>query len=149
MTSTLNGPPDSGRPAATHHSGEPSQSGQQGSPSTEPTGHNSTRYRLASQQVSWWAVHEFVIQVLRRSESWPLAGTPAWCALADDDPVKLASLLDAAQHWALRLETCQEASVASSHDISTAANWAAIGQRIQARREWMVAHPWAARRVSA
>jgi hypothetical protein len=87
-------------------------------------------------------VHEFVTPALRRAESWPLAGTPAWCALADDDPVKLASLLDAARHWALRLETCQQASVASSHNISAAHNWGEIGQRIREHREFYAERPW-------
>lgn len=146
MTSPLSSPPDSGRPAATHQSGGPSQSGQQGSPSTEPTGHHSTRYRLASQQVSWWAVHEFVTPALRRPESWPLLGTPAWCALADDDPVKLASLLDAAQHWALRLETCQQASVAASREISGSLDWGAVGHRIRAQAEFYAQRPWIRRR---
>jgi hypothetical protein len=98
--------------------------------------------------VSWWTVHEFITPALRKAESWPLPGTPTWCALADDDPVKLASLLDAAQHWALRLETCQQASVEASQSISAAHNWGEIGQRIQVRREWMAARPWTGR-VSA
>jgi len=59
-----------------------------------------------SQQVSWWAVHEFVSAVLDQVNGWPMAGTPAWCSLAYDDPRKWAVGLAfvvaglAAQVWA-------------------------------------------------
>ena len=46
---------------------------------------------------------------LRKVEDWPMAGTPLWCELCDRDPIKWTSVLDAAQHWALRIETCQQA----------------------------------------
>jgi hypothetical protein len=81
---------------------------------------------VSSRQVSWWSVHEFVAGHLDRISSWPMAGTPAWCALDDADPVKWAALIDAAQHWALRAETCQEAECEAPHEISAAAA-AALG----------------------
>lgn len=81
----------------------------------------------SSQQVSWWSVHEQVAPILARvGSSWPTVGTPQWCELADDDPRKLAALLDAAQHWALRMETCQQARCETSKDISAAADWKSI-----------------------
>jgi len=43
-----------------------------------------------------------VFPALDRAGGRPTVGTPEWCALGDDDPVKLASLLDAAQQWARR-----------------------------------------------
>ncbi|OBJ35245.1 hypothetical protein A5621_17705 [Mycobacterium colombiense] len=98
--------------------------------------------------MSWWEVNEFVTPALRSAGSWPLAGTPAWCDLADDDPVKLASLLDAARHWALRVETCQQARCEASQAISAAHNWAEIGQRIRERREFYAERTWL-RRASA
>ena len=84
--------------------------------------------------VSWWSVHEFVTAQLHHVEHWPLIGTPLWCELSDDDPVKLAAILDAAQHWALRVETCQEGLAQVSRDISTAENWSAIAAEILQRR---------------
>ena len=60
----------------------------------------------SSQQVSFWSVHEHVNPTLAQAGSWPTLASPEWCALADDDPAKTAALFDAAQHWALRLETC-------------------------------------------
>ncbi len=103
---------------------------------------------IASQQVSWWDVHEFVAPTLAAAGSWPAAGTPEWCALDDDDPAKTAALLDAARHHALRVETCQVAECEASHTISTAADWSAIGQHIKDRNEFYAEKPWLRRRAS-
>jgi Protein of unknown function (DUF2742) len=77
-----------------------------------------------------------------------MAGTPAWCALDNDDPRKLAALFDAAQQWALRVETCQEAQCEASRDVSAAEDWSAISQEIKDRREFYAARPWLRREVS-
>ena len=77
---------------------------------------------------------------------WPAAGTPAWCDLPDDDPAKLAALLDAAQHWALRVETCQAAQCEASRDISAAYDWAALSVWLRRHREFYAAHPYLKRR---
>ena len=84
----------------------------------------------ASQAVSWWDVHEHVAPVLAQVRSWPMAGTPAWCQLAGDDPAKWAALLDAAQHHALRVETAQAARAEASRAVSGAANWAQIAREV-------------------
>jgi hypothetical protein len=103
---------------------------------------------VSSQQVAWWSVHEFVDPLLGRTGSWPMAGTPEWGVLADSDPVKWAALLDAAQHWALRVEMCQTAEIDASHAISAAADWAAIGRAIRDRNEFYAQRPWLKRAVS-
>jgi hypothetical protein len=90
---------------------------------------------VASQQVNWWAVHEFVAPMLAQVGSCPTVGTPAWCALRDDDPVKIAGIFDAARHWALRVETCQQERAQASRDISAAANWSAVATRILQPRD--------------
>jgi Protein of unknown function (DUF2742) len=103
-----------------------------------------------SQQVSWWSVHEFVAPWLEIVGSWPTVGTPEWCALPDSGAAKIAALCDAAQHWALRVETCQEARADASKAISAAVplvdddelsvktkpatDWKAVAQEIQRRR---------------
>src|SRR5690348_3635085 len=71
-----------------------------------------------NQQVSWWSVHEHVAPLLESAGTWPMVGTPEWCALSDDDPRKLAALYDAARHWALRVETAQQARAEASRSIS-------------------------------
>jgi hypothetical protein len=95
-----------------------------------------------NQQVSWWDVHEYVTAVLEHTGPYPMSGTPAWCALPDDDPAKTAALLDAAQHWALRVETCQQAECEASHAISAAADWAAIAAQTLSRTQFYAERPW-------
>lgn len=63
-----------------------------------------------------------------------MAGTPEWCALSDQDPRKLAALLDAAQHWALRVDTAQEAQAQASRAVSEALPWREIATRVTAPR---------------
>lgn len=92
------------------------------------------RQMSTNQQVSFWSVHECVAPLLAAIGSWPLVGTPAWCALANDDPAKIAALFDAARHWALRVETCQQAHADASREISAAADWSVIAQQIRVGR---------------
>ena len=95
-----------------------------------------------SPQVNWWEVHTFVTPMLTAVGSWPLVGTPTWCALGDDDPVKWAATFDAAQHWALRVEANQEARAEAGRDIAASTDWLAISRRIRERAEFCNAHPW-------
>ena len=85
---------------------------------------------LTSSEVSWWAVHQFVQQVLSTVGSWPTVGSTAWCQLDDDDPAKIAAIFDAAQHWALRLEAWQIAKVQASQSISAAVDCKAIARDV-------------------
>ena len=85
---------------------------------------------FASRTVDWWAVHTFVVPLLDEAGSWPLADL-AWQQLRDDDPDKLAAVLDAGRHWALRVDTCQTAMAQASQDISTAAEWSAVARSIR------------------
>jgi hypothetical protein len=103
-----------------------------------------------SHQVSWWSVHEFVAAIIDRADvtPFPMLGTPSWCALADGDPRKWAALLDAAQHWALRVETCQEARAEASRAVAAAHDWPAIAQSNRSRSEFYAARPWLKRRTA-
>ena len=100
-----------------------------------------------SQQVSFWDVHEHTAPLLDMVGPFPTVGTPAWCALPDG-PVKLAAIYDAARHWALRLETCQQATCGASRDVSSAADWSSIGQEIMQRNSFYAQRPWLKRKVS-
>jgi hypothetical protein len=71
-----------------------------------------------------------------------MAGTPAWCDLPDDHPVKWAAVLDAAQHWALRMDTCQEAMAEASKTISDAVDWPRVGREFQQRSEFYAGKPY-------
>jgi Protein of unknown function (DUF2742) len=90
---------------------------------------------VASQQVSWWPIHLYVQPFLDAAGSWPMAGTPAWCELADNDAAKLAALLDAARHHVLRVETAQAALCEASRDVAAAEDWSAVANEIRQRRE--------------
>nr|WP_231382712.1 DUF2742 domain-containing protein [Mycobacterium simiae] len=72
--------------------------------------------------------------MLDQVNDWPMAGTPAWCSLAHDDPRKWAALLDAAQHFALRVETCQVAECLASRAVSAAASWADVAHEQHQRQ---------------
>jgi hypothetical protein len=87
----------------------------------------------SAQQTSWASVHEYVEPLLAAVQTWPLLGSPAWCALPDNDARKIAAVYDGARHWALRLETCQAARAEASRDVSAAADWTAIGREIRNR----------------
>ena len=58
---------------------------------------------ISSQQVSWWAVHDFVDAVLAQANcgALPWPGTPAWCEMSAGDPRKLLSLAQFGVHHAL------------------------------------------------
>lgn len=84
---------------------------------------------VESRTVDWWSVHQFVIPLLEEVKSWPVAGTLTWINLPESDPTKVAALYDAAQHWALRVDTCQEAIADASKAISQAADWAGFRTR--------------------
>jgi hypothetical protein len=83
-----------------------------------------------SQQVSWWSVHELVGAVLNQINDWPMLGTPAWCSLTHEDPRKWAALLDASQHWALRVETAQMARGEASRAVSDAVDWPKVSREL-------------------
>ncbi|BCQ07711.1 hypothetical protein JMUB5695_01670 [Mycobacterium heckeshornense] len=91
-----------------------------------------TATRFDSRQVSWWSVYEYVESLVAQANCGPLplAGTPAWCALADDDPTKLLAVAEAGVHWSLRIDALQEQSAEASKDIAAAADWPAIAAEI-------------------
>ena len=103
---------------------------------------------LTSRSVSWWPVHEFVSPMLTSVGTWPTVGTPEWCALPDNDARKIAAIYEAAQHWALRLESSQAARAEASRDISDAADWYAVAREINQRAEFYAARPWLKRVVA-
>lgn len=88
---------------------------------------------IDSRSVDWWRVHSFVQPFLIRVGSWPEAGTLAWQALDDDDPIKMAALYDAAQHHVLRVDTAQAALADASRAVSAAVDWRSIASEVLQR----------------
>ncbi len=85
---------------------------------------------MSSRQVAWWPVHEFISALVGQVNALPVAGTPAWCSLSDDDPRKLLALAVAGEHHVLRVEVAQAAMADASREISGAAPWSALAQRV-------------------
>jgi hypothetical protein len=92
--------------------------------------------QVASQQVSWWSAHVFIEAVVQQANypTIPDAGTPAWCALADDDPRKLLALAVAGDHHVLRVETAQQAAADASKAVASAADWPGVARSVGRRR---------------
>jgi len=106
-------------------------------------------YRQSNRQVAWFEVHLWRDRMLEQLgvQSFPVVGTPSWCALPDDHPVKLAAAVDAAQHHALRADTAQEQLAAAAQAISAAEDWSAIARANCDRAAFLAANPWARRVV--
>lgn len=107
-----------------------------------------TDYSGTSRQVAFWPVYEYVQGLLADVGSYPMLGTPEWCSMSDADLRKLASLYDAAVHWALRVQTCQEVRAEASRDISAAADWPQIATEIAQLNSFRADNPWTKRVAS-
>lgn len=86
---------------------------------------------IESRAVSWWPVHEFVTALIAQADNIPVAGTPAWCALADGDPGKLLAVAVAGSHHVLRVEMAQEARAEASKAIAGAVDWPAVSREFR------------------
>lgn len=105
-------------------------------------------HSVSSRQVSWWSVHEHAQPHLDAVGSWPTVGTPQWCLLDDDHPVKIAAIFDAARHWALHLELNQESRCEASRDVSAAADWSRVATNLVQYNSFHAARPWLKRVAS-
>jgi hypothetical protein len=104
---------------------------------------------VCSQQVAWFDyVYLWVRTMLDSVGSWPLIGTPEWALLPDDHPARWAAILDAAQHWALRLETLQQAECEASRAVSSSADWKAVAREQSQRRKAIADGCYIPRRTS-
>jgi len=97
---------------------------------------NQSSERLASRQVSWWCVHQFIEAAVAQANCGPIpaAGTPSWCELSAGDPRKLLAVAVAGEHHVLRVETAQAAAADASGAISAAADWPKVAREIRQRR---------------
>lgn len=88
----------------------------------------------ASQQVSWFEVYSYATRLAAQHglglESQPIPGTPQWCGMSDDDARKLLALVLGGVREALANDARQTAQADASHEISSAADWSALAQRI-------------------
>ncbi|OBK85290.1 hypothetical protein A5649_02675 [Mycolicibacter heraklionensis] len=84
--------------------------------------------------MNWWATHQFITALIAQANDLPVAGTPAWCQLADGDPAKLLALAAAGEHAVLRWETAQEAAAEASKAIAASEDWPAFARCVRAGR---------------
>ncbi|PQM52032.1 DUF2742 domain-containing protein [Mycolicibacter virginiensis] len=110
---------------------------------------------MTNRQVCWTAVLEFVERRGINPANVLAAGTPQWCQLDDHHPDKLAAVLAAGVHHALRVDLAQEAAADASKTIGAAGlltaaagsgpaasepvlrqseNWSAVARQIRAGR---------------
>jgi hypothetical protein len=84
---------------------------------------------------SWWPVAEFVGShpSLAGVVDYPAAGTPAWCALGDADPRKLAAVLMAGLHDTFQADCRQAALAEASRAVAAAADWSELARQTRAR----------------
>jgi hypothetical protein len=73
---------------------------------------------MTSRQVAWAAVYRFIEHQLPEPGSLPLPGTPAWCAMSDDDQAKRDALLWPVIYWAITEDARQTAMCEASRAIS-------------------------------
>jgi hypothetical protein len=100
-----------------------------------------------SQQITWFEVYEWAERMGYLVDG-PNAGTPAWCALADDAEEKLAGVVMAGVHAALRSDTLQAEQAEASRAVASGADWPQVAREIRQRNDFRCTHPWA-KRVSA
>lgn len=84
----------------------------------------------ASTQVAWAEVLRFVADRGIDPTRVLTAGTPAWCELPDDHPDKLAAVLAAGVHHALRIDAEQTIRAEASRAVAATpdVDWARIGR---------------------
>lgn len=84
----------------------------------------------ASTQVAWTAVLEFVQRRGIDPTTVVTAGTPAWCELPDTCPDKLAAVLAAGVHHALRIDAEQTIRAEASRAVAATpdVDWTRIGR---------------------
>ncbi|UXA17029.1 DUF2742 domain-containing protein [Mycobacterium sp. SMC-4] len=91
----------------------------------------------SSREVNWWATHLFIEAAVAQANCGPIpvAGTPAWSALADGDPRKLLALAAAGEHWVLRMQIGQEQRAQAAEDIWGGADWSEAARTFTRRHE--------------
>jgi hypothetical protein len=97
--------------------------------------HNHLPLHVASREVDWFSVHQFVMPLIERLGPLPWPGTVSWSELSDHDPRKLGAVLVAGMLWALNEDARQSAMAEAQRDLSRAYDWSATSRKMRARSE--------------
>lgn len=111
------------------------------------------------QRFDWSAVRDFLARrpvvptstTITRPVVLPVAGSPEWQRLDDDDPRKTAALIVAGSRWVLEAEIAafddaRATQKQAAQAISEALPWSRIAKRIRDRDAWYRDHPDVKRR---
>ncbi|MFV8312166.1 DUF2742 domain-containing protein [Mycobacteroides chelonae] len=101
-----------------------------------------------SREVSWWPTHVFLEALVAQANQLPAAGSSAWCALADGDPVKLLALAVAGEHHVLRCELDQIAQTEASKAIAACVDWSVVARSNRQRADAIAIGTYIPRRAS-
>ncbi len=89
---------------------------------------------MDSRQVSWYEVYRFAERLAASHgtvlDHQLIAGTPQWCGMADDDARKLLAVIFGGVRESLANDSCQASMADASREISAAAPWSALAQRV-------------------
>ena len=81
----------------------------------------------ASREISWYSTFLFAERYASDHDvaldNLPIAGTPAWCGMPDDDARKLLALVLGGVREALNHDAAQAQLIDASHEVAAAAKW--------------------------
>ncbi len=84
---------------------------------------------MDSRQVNWFEVYEFAERWVASKSfgdldlQMPIAGTPQWCSLPDEDARKLLAVIFGGVREALANDTHQAALAEASRAVAASPNW--------------------------
>lgn len=90
-----------------------------------------------SREIHWQNVYLFLREreLLGDPGTVVFPGTPAWSALAADDPEKWRGLLWSAVWWAVAQDARQDALAEAGQEISGAEDWTQVARDVQRRKD--------------
>lgn len=85
-----------------------------------------------SRQVNWAETYAFAQRLAHRLgvilDHTAVAGTPAWCGMADTDARKLLALVIGGVREAVSNDTRQAAMAEASRSVAASTNWSRVGR---------------------
>ena len=96
---------------------------------------------MTGRQVDWYPVYRYASQiashhgVVLEHRALPVAGTPSWCGLPDDDARKLLSLVLGGVREALTNDMHQEAVQQAGADVHGGDDWGWLAPTVQRHRQ--------------
>lgn len=96
---------------------------------------------MTGRQVDWYPVFRYASQIAIQQglvldhRALPVAGTPSWCGLPDDDARKLLALLLGGVREALSNDAHQEALQQAGTDVHGGDDWSWLASTVRRHNE--------------